>query len=66
MAKNFSTSKEIIMTSITNKQGIAAPAPAAPFSLMFILETLLCVHLREKLDASTAGDKSDAKYSYGL
>jgi hypothetical protein len=54
------------MTSITNKQRISAPAPAAPFSLMFILETLFCVHLREKLDADTAGDKSDAKYAYGL
>lgn len=54
------------MTSITNKQSIPAAKPAAPFSLMFIIETLFCVHLREKLDAGTAGDKSDARYTYGL
>ncbi len=39
---------------------------AAPFSLAMIIDTLLCVNLREKLDADTAGDKSDGAYTYGL
>ena len=42
-----------------------APA-AAPFSLAMIVDTLLCVNLREKLDADTGGDKSDGAYTYGL
>jgi len=42
-----------------------APA-AAPFSLAMIVDTLLCVNLREKLDADTKGDKSDGAYTYGL
>jgi hypothetical protein len=54
------------MTSITNKQTIPAAAPARPFSLMFILETIFATNLREKLDRETAGDKSDAAYTYGL
>jgi hypothetical protein len=45
----------------------AAPAnAAAPFSLAMIVDTLLCVNLREKLDADTGGDKSDGAYTYGL
>ena len=43
----------------------ATPA-AAPFSLAMIFDTLLCVNLREKLDADTGGDKSDGAYTYGL
>lgn len=39
---------------------------AAPFSLAMIVDTLLCVNLREKLDADTGGDKSDGAYTYGL
>jgi hypothetical protein len=41
-------------------------AAAAPFSLAMIVDTLLCVNLREKLDADTGGDKSDGAYTYGL
>ncbi|MYN11148.1 hypothetical protein [Pseudoduganella aquatica] len=54
------------MTTITSKQTRPATEQAAPFSLMFIIETLFAVNLREQLDASTGGDKSDAKYTYGL
>jgi hypothetical protein len=62
----FLTSKETIMTTITNKQTLSNPAPAQPFSLMFIIETLFAVNLREKVDANTGGDKSDAKYTWGM
>lgn len=56
------------MTTITNKQTITAPAqaPAQPFSLAFIIETLFATNLREKLDNDTRGDKSDAKYTWGM
>jgi hypothetical protein len=55
------------MTTITNKQNLSTPtAPAQPFSLAFIIETLFAVNLREKLDADTAGDKSDASYTWGM
>jgi hypothetical protein len=55
-----------IMTTITNKQTRPATEQATPFSLMFIIETLFAVNLREQLDANTGGDKSDAKYTYGM
>ena len=54
------------MTTITNKQAHAQAPAAQPFSLMFIIETIFGVHLREQLDANTAGDKSDAKYTWGM
>jgi len=53
------------MTTITNKQ-THTETPAQPFSLMFIIETIFGVHLREQLDANTGGDKSDAKYTWGM
>jgi hypothetical protein len=62
----FFNFKGIIMTTITNKQNLSNPAPAQPFSLMFIIETLFAVNLREQLDANTAGDKSDAAYTWGM
>lgn len=52
------------MTTITSKQAVRPEA--TPFSLMFILETIFAVHLRESLDKDTKGDKSDAAYTYGL
>jgi hypothetical protein len=54
------------MTTITNKQNLSNPAPAQPFSLMFIIETLFAVNLREQIDAKTGGDKSDASYTWGM
>jgi hypothetical protein len=54
------------MTTITNKQTLPTQAPAQPFSLAFIIETLFAVNLREKLDANTGGDKSDASYTWGM
>jgi hypothetical protein len=54
------------MTTITNKQALPTHAPAQPFSLMFIIETLFAVNLREQLDAKTSGDKSDASYTWGM
>jgi hypothetical protein len=54
------------MTTITNKQTHTATEQAQPFSLMFIIETIFGVHLREQLDANTGGDKSDAKYTWGM
>lgn len=53
------------MTTIT----LNAATPATPFrfpSLFSILEILLAVNLREKLDADTGGDKSDASYHFGM
>ncbi|MES2148471.1 MAG: hypothetical protein V4508_01645 [Pseudomonadota bacterium] len=54
------------MTTITSN----APANTAPetptFSLFGIIETLFAVNMREKLDADTSGDKSDAAYHYGM
>jgi hypothetical protein len=52
------------MTTITSKQAVRPET--TPFSLMFILETIFAVHLREQLDKDTKGDKSDAAYAYGL
>jgi hypothetical protein len=53
------------MTTITNKQSLQ-DTPAAPFSFMALIETIFAVKLREQLDADTAGDKSDASYTYGM
>lgn len=56
------------MTTITNinAKQIPATAPAAPFSLIAFVESLLNVKLREQLDADTKGDKSDAAYHWGM
>lgn len=42
------------------------PAPSSPqaFSLIWIIETLLCVNLREQLRVD--GDDQAAAYHYGL
>lgn len=53
------------MTTVTSN----ATSPAttgASFSLINFLATLFQVDLREQLDAETAGDKSDAAYTWGL
>lgn len=57
------------MSTITSKAPAApAPthAPATPMSLAFIVETLFATNLREKIDADTKGDKSDAAYTWGM
>jgi hypothetical protein len=56
------------MTSITltAPAGSTFPAPAPSFSFSSFIDALFMVKLREKLDADTAGDKSDAAYACGL
>ncbi|MES2258277.1 MAG: hypothetical protein V4724_07145 [Pseudomonadota bacterium] len=54
------------MTTMTNKQALQTTAPAAPFSLIGLIETLLSINLRTALDADTGGDKSDAAYHWGM
>ncbi len=54
------------MTSITNTAPAGSTYPAPSFSFTSIIAALFMVNLREKLDADTAGDKSDAAFTYGL
>lgn len=54
------------MTTITSNAAPQAAPDSAPFSWFAILDILFAVKLREKLDADTGGDKSDASYRYGL
>lgn len=54
------------MTSITSTAPANSTYPAPSFSFTSILAAVLMVNLREKLDAETAGNKTDAKYAYGL
>ena len=54
------------MTSITSTAPAAPSYPIALFSFPSLLAALFMVNLREKLDAETSGDKSDAAYTYGL
>jgi hypothetical protein len=54
------------MTSITNTAPAGSTSPAPSFSFSSIIAALFMVNLREKLDAETSGDKSDAAYKYGL
>ena len=44
----------------------AAPQPAQPFGLALIIEAIFAPTLRGKIDADTAGDKSDAAYTWGM
>lgn len=43
---------------------LQASAPAQPFSLIWIIETLLFVNLREQLRGD--GDQAEGAYHYGL
>ena len=53
------------MTTITSNA--ASPATSdSSFSLINFVAALFQVELREKLDAETSGDKSDAAYTWGL
>jgi len=54
--------RKTIMTTVTTQQ----PAPAAPFSLMGIIETVFAIQLREQLNSENKGDQSDAAYTWGL
>jgi hypothetical protein len=54
------------MSSITTTPPAAPSYPAPLFSFPSLLAALFMVNLREKLDADTSGDKSDAAYKYGL
>jgi putative exporter of polyketide antibiotics len=54
------------MTSITSTAPAHSTYPAPSFSFTSIIAALFMVNLREKLDAETRGNKTDAKYAYGL
>ena len=54
------------MTSITHTAPAGSTFPAPSFSLASFVAALFMVDLREKLDADTTGEKSDAAYAYGL
>jgi hypothetical protein len=54
------------MTSIASVPPATPSYPAPLFSFPSLLAALFMVNLREKLDAETGGDKSDAAYTYGL
>jgi hypothetical protein len=54
------------MTSITSTAPAGSTYPAPSYSFSSIIAALFMVDLREKLDAETSGDKSDAAYTYGL
>jgi hypothetical protein len=54
--------RKTTMTTITTQQ----TAPAEPFSLMGIIETLFAIQLREQLNGESKGDQSDAAYTWGL
>ena len=57
----------IMTTTITTQSGhsIAATTETKSF-LSTIVNVLLAVKLRERLDAEIGGDKSDAAYAWGL
>lgn len=54
------------MTSITHTAPAGPRFPAPKFTLASLVAALFMVELREKLDADTSGDKSDAAHTYGL
>ena len=54
------------MTTITSTAPAGSTYPAPSFSLTSFIAALFMVNLREKLDAETSGDKSDAAFKYGL
>lgn len=54
------------MTSITQSAPAGSTYPARSFSFSSLISALFMDNLREKLDADTAGDKSDAAYTHGL
>jgi hypothetical protein len=54
------------MTSITTTAPAGSTYPAPTFSVFSLIAALFLVDLREQLDAETSGDKSDARYAYGL
>ena len=53
------------MTSITSNAATPTNSDDS-FSLLNFVAALFQVELREKLDAETSGDKSDAAYHWGL
>jgi hypothetical protein len=54
------------MSSITNTAPAGSTYPAPSFSFSSFIAALFMVNLREQLDADTSGDKSDARFAYGL
>lgn len=56
------------MATITTAQyGNHGSRPSKPSSLIAaFIDALFAVKLREELDAKTGGDKSDARYTWGL
>lgn len=54
------------MTTFTTNAPAGSTFPAPSFSFASIIDALFMTKLREELDAETAGDKSDAAYTYGM
>ena len=54
------------MTTFTNTAPAGSTYPAPSFSFASLIDILFMANLREELDAETAGDKSDAAFTYGL
>ncbi|MDB5909702.1 MAG: hypothetical protein JWP34_3816 [Massilia sp.] len=54
------------MSSITSTAPAGSTYPAPTFSFTSLIAAIFLVNLREKVDAETGGDKSDATYTYGL
>ena len=54
------------MTTITSNATTPSRPDSVPFSWFAILDILFAVNLRDKIDADTGGDKSDASHHYGL
>jgi hypothetical protein len=54
------------MSSITSTAPAGSTYPAPTFSFTSLIAAIFLVNLREKVDAETSGDKSDAAYTYGL
>jgi hypothetical protein len=54
------------MTTLTTNAPRETKSTKAPLTLAGVIATLFAVNLREKLDAQTGGDKSDAAYTWGM
>ena len=62
---DISTPPESAMTSLTTNAS-QAKSTKASLTLASVIAALFAIKLREKLDADTSGDKSDAAYTWGM
>jgi hypothetical protein len=54
------------MTTLTTNALAQDLAQKTPLTFKSVIAALFAVNLREKLDAATGGDKSDAAFAWGL